>query len=294
MINKTLLIYLIVGGAALGVGGASGVIVKRVTGSEQVIYKGFDINNYIMDSDNLLIEFENYHGSSPERQFTVAELINISLEKYRRCENSWSQGIGLADTIVKQTIRNAQVKNGNQYYEESISHSDMVSVANKVYQTGVGTEIKLYSGTNVSTENANFGSTPKIFTPEDYKKSYGKTLDEMFIYLICNETVNSGECKKQDDGTYVITCELDTVISTYMYKYQMKTLSNLDGLPTFSYVKLKYVVSSDFMLKTCEVDEKFEARMGVPATIRNTITYTYHPNEYLKIPEPNEKFNYSK
>ena len=291
--NKTLLIYLIVGGSALGAGGAAGVIVKRVTGSEQVVYKGFDINNYIMDSAALVEEFDNYHGSSPQSQFSVAELINISLEKYRQCENSWSQGIGLADTIVKQTIRNAQVKNGQKFYEESISFSDMVSVANKVYQDGHDGEIDLYAGSNVSTENATYGGTPKHFDRESYKKAYGKTLDEMFIYLICNETVTSGEVKAQDNG-YIITCELDVDIATYMYKYQMKTLSNLDGLPTFSYVKLAYTVTKDMMLKTCEVDEKFEARMGVPATIRNTIKYTYHPNEYLKIPEINEKFEYTK
>ena len=78
MINKTLLIYLIVGGAALGVGGTAGVVVKRVTGSEQVIYKGFDINNYIMDSDNLLIEFENYQPQMLQYHHQEAEFLFLN------------------------------------------------------------------------------------------------------------------------------------------------------------------------------------------------------------------------
>ena len=74
----------------------------------------------------------------------------------------------------------------------------------------------------------------------------------------------------------------------------MKTISNLNGLPTFEYLRHTYIFDSDMMLKYCHVDEKYQASMmSITANIHNDIKYYYHANEFLKIPSVDENIDYS-
>ena len=46
-------------------------------------------------------------------------------------------------------------------------------------------------------------------------------------------------------------------------------------------------------IQAAKVDEKYQASMGVTATIHNTIDYYYHANESIDIPKENETIDYS-
>ena len=243
-----------------------------------------------MNGKALLKEYQK----NPKKGFTEAELINIGLEKYRQCENCYSIGVGTASTIVSQTIRNAQIKNGDHYFEESISYSKMVAIANRVDQVGQDSDISLNKGKATGSEDVSYTSEVTTFKAGDYKKTWGKTLDEMFIYLISNETVKKEGSKIERTDEYIkVIVNLDTDISSYYYKLQMKEISSLDKLPVFEYLKHTYVFDKDMMLKYCKVDEKYQASMGVTATIHNTIDYYYHANEVMNIPKENETIDYS-
>ena len=110
--KKTLIQYSIIAVCAIGVGVGGGILLKRKLGPVEIDYSGFDSNSFQADSKALLKEYE----ANPDKEFTAAELVNIGLEKYRQCENSYSIGVGQASTIVNQSIRNFQIKNGNSYY----------------------------------------------------------------------------------------------------------------------------------------------------------------------------------
>lgn len=269
-------------------GVTTGIVLKHRFGQVEIDYGDFNPENYRMDSKALLKEYQK----NPNKNFTAAELINIGLEKYRACENCYSIGIGTADTIVNQTIRNAQIKVGNHYFEESISYSSMVNVANRVDQVG-DNSITLNKGKATASEEVTYKNDTTTYKAEDYKKSWGKTLDEMFIYLISNETVLEGSKIEKGEDTIRVTVNLDTDISTYYYKVQMKEISNLDRLPVFAYLTHTYTFSKDMTLLHCTVDEKYQASMTVTATIRNTIDYYYHSNVVMNIPKENETINYS-
>ena len=274
--------------AAAGV--TTGIILKRQFGQTEIDYSGFNPENFRMDGKALLKEYQK----NPKKNFTEAELVNIGLEKYRECDNCWSIGIGVADTIVNQTIRNGQIKQGDHYFEESISYSKMVSVANRVDQVGIDTNISLNKGKANGTEDVTYKKDVTTYKAEDYKKTWGKTLDEMFIYLISNETVlKEGSKIEKSDDTIKVTVNLDTDISSYYYKVQMKEISDLDKLPVFEYLVHTYTFSKDMTLLHCKVDEKYQASMGVTATIHNTIDYYYHANEKRNIPNENETVDYS-
>lgn len=288
---KTAIVYISIIVTALGLGVAGGIAAKKIIGGEETIYVG-DANSLEMDMTALKAKYDSYRGKTPEEYFTPTELINISFEKYRNCENSYSFTIGVANTVVSQTVRNYQIKNGEEYFEEAISRSSMVKLANRMTQSGKDGNITLYSGTATGDETGSYGQNGKEYSQEEYTELLGRTLDAMFIYVISNRTVQNSEIVKNGDG-YELTFELNPDIATYRYKRQMKNISNLDNLPTFENVKLKYQIDKDLMLTKCHVDETYKATMGMTVTIRNDFNTYYYPNQKINIPSLSEPLDYS-
>ena len=289
--KKALIQYSIIAVCAITVGIASGVILKKKLGPVETDYAGFNPEAFKMDGKALVAEYEK----NKNKNFTPAELVNIGLEKYRQCENSYSIGIGLADTIVKQSIRNFQIRNGDSYFEEQISKSSMVSIANRAVQTS-SDSVQVYKGKAKDTEVSEYTDNAKNYSLEEFKDAWGKTLQDIFIYLICNETVlSNGTSVTTEDGKIRVQLELDPEIASYYYKHQMKSLSDLSALPTFEYLRQTYIFdANDMTILHSILDEKYQASMsGITATIINHLDYYYHANEYLKIPEINENLDYS-
>ncbi len=288
--NKSVLTYILIVGIAGTAGITAGIVGKRLLGQEEIDYSGFNPEEFRADGEALLAEY----SSDPSKNFTAPELVAIGLQKYKNCENSYSTGIGTAATVVEQTIRNFQIKNGDQYFEESISKSSMVGVANRAIQNGKDGEINLFLGKATGSETATYPETGTTYSKEDYKAYLGKTLDEMFVYLISNNSVlKDGTEVKKNANSVEVTLNLNPEIATYYYKIQMKNISNLDKLPVFSYLKHTYTFDKNMMLKSAYVDEAYSASMGITVNIHNTINYTYYADEYMKIPDYNENLDYT-
>ncbi len=299
--NKTLLTYILLIGIAGTAGVGTGAILKRTVGPIDEIYpKGFSPDEYKEDIDALYQRYQEKvsQGANIFNSFKNSELVNIALEKYRRCENCYSVTIGDCFTSagVNQTIRNSQVKNGNEYFEEALSYSKIVSVGNRIRQTGKDGNVLLYTGSVSGPESVTYTDTYKEYGHDEYRNYLGKTLDEMFIYIISEKTVLSSKKTTQENGDVIIELSLDPNISTYYYKYQMKNISGLSNLPPFESVNQKYTFSSDLVLTHAYIDETFtatKAGIPVPAKSNNKLNNYYYADAYLKIPEINEKFDYS-
>ncbi len=280
--NKTLLTYILIVGISSIAGASTGIIGKRLLGQEEIDYSGFNPEAFREDGASLLNNYNNNPLS-----YSPAKLVSIGLEKYKRCENSYSLAIGLASTVVSQTIRNYQIKNGDKYFEESISRSDMVTLANRVTQDGKNGDIYLYLGKATSPTTGSYPTEGAKYTQEAYKSYLGKTLDEMFIYLISDKTAESGsKVTKLSNGDIEVALKLNPDVAPYYYKYQMMNISHLDKLPMFEYINLTYTFSSDMNLKTMHVDEKYSASMTITVQIVNSIDYYYYPDKYMAIPDP--------
>ena len=288
---KTPVIYISIAAAALGVGITGGIIAKRMSG-EIVDYGDVDANALELDGQSMLDKYESYKGNSVETAFTAPELVVAGLQKYRSCEHSYSVGGGVAATIVNQSVRNFQIRNGDDYFEESISKSSMVNFANRMTQHTKEGNITLYKGSAPTDDTGSYSGESKEYEPSAYKELLGRTLDEMFIYIISNVTTKDGKIERDGDK-YVITLDLDPDFSTYRYKFQMKNISGLDELPTFSYVKLTFTFDKDMWLEKLHVDESYRAKMGVSVTITNTIDYYYFPNQEMEIPTLDTQLDYS-
>ena len=287
--KKALIQYSIIAVCAIGVGVGGGILLKKKLGPVEVDYTGFDSDSFQADAKALLKEYE----VNPNKDFTAAELVNIGLEKYRQCENSYSIGVGQATTIVNQSVRNFQIRNGDKYYEEQISRSNMVNLANRVVADSESATV--YRGKAKDTEVPEYKDEPKVLNPDEFKALWGKKLEDIFIYIISNDTVDLEQSKvEKKDGKVFISLELDPDIASYNYKLQMKSLSELSALPTFEYLRHTYVFDSDMTILHSTIDEKYVATMsGINATVNNYLDYYYHSNEFIKIPEINEILDYS-
>ena len=169
----------------------------------------------------------------------------------------------------------------------------MVAVASRAMQTGIEGKINLYKGKAISDVAGTYPGEPKVYEQSDYKKLYGKTLDRMFIYILSDATVIKDKCSidKNDDEIKVVLA-LDPDLSTPNYKYQMKSVGNLDTLPTFKSLTHTYTFDKDMNLKGYVVNEYYSATMMMTVDVHNYIEYTCFPGEYLKIPELTEKLDY--
>lgn len=296
---KTLAIYGIIVASAVGVGVGGGALIKREFTEPEKDYSGFDVSVYNINEDELIEKVEGYTNKQlAYSALTPVDLVNYALVTYKRFENSYSFGYGLADTVVAQDIRNACIKNGDVVFEESVSKSSIVGVANRYIQRTKGGDVELYAapenGPEIIIDSAvcGYGKTPTIYTADKYRELYGRTPHDMFNYIIHKDSIVSSEKKVLDSGDYEFTLIADPDIATYNYQFQMETLSHLSKKPSFSSCKLTFVTSKDFVLKNLTTDEVYTAVMGFPATINSHIEYTYFAGEYYKIPEINENFDY--
>lgn len=287
--NKTLLSYLLIIGIAGVTGSVGGYVAKKLLGGVDTIIIG-DPEAFQADAKELLQKYED----NPNGNYSPADLVNIGLEKYRNNENCFSYSIGVGETIVSQEVRNFQIKNGDRYFEESISTSSMVTLANRVYQDGKDGEIEFYKGKAVTVDSGSYPESPRVMSQEEYKGMFGKTLDRIFIYILSDQSVISEECSvSKSDGKVIVKLSLDPDKATYNYKLQMLNISGLDNLPTFQYLKHEYIFDEQMNLLQYTLDEEYDAQMMVNAHIHAQIAVKCFPGEYLKIPAITENLNYT-
>lgn len=295
---KKIAIYGIIAVSAISAGGLIGFGAKKLFGTVLDDYSGFDPSVYVIDGEALIKKIES-KPTAGERvaTFPVVDIVNYALEKYKRFDDSFSYTVGVADAgITTQKIRAAQIKNSSKYFEESAS-AGMVGCANRTFQDVGGETIDLHRTKDVTINNDKpvfpYPSTPTNYTLKSYKDAYGKTLDEMFIYTIHAKTTTKSQISKNEDGTYNAYLELSPTLSTYFYKKQMVSISELEATPSFEYIKLTYTLDSNLMLSKLSIDEYFVAKkMGIDAGTRNMLTTKYFPNQSREIPALNEGFFY--
>ena len=297
---KKVVSYLILIGSAAAMGVGAGFLGKKIFGEPEVDY-GDVAEALQVDAKAIVERIDSYNGPNDiVDEFKTSEILNYSLEKFRSCENCCSFTFGVADTIVKQDIRGCTIKNGDKYFEESVSKSSMVSLANRMFQEGKNTNISLYSANKGTIEISD--TTPQAeysesnltaYSADDYKKDFGKTLDEMFIYIVSEETVLNPATQKVEGG-YIIDVDLHTDWGTANYKKQMVSVSDLDAKPKFEKVHLTFNLNSDLTLKKITIDEKYTARKVVDATINGKLDIYYYPDRFVQIPGVSEKLNYTK
>lgn len=295
---KTLAIYGIIAASAIGIGFGTGAIIKRECTEPERDYSGFDTTRYNVDEDALIAKVNGYGSKKTAfTSCTAVDLVNYSLATYKRFENSYSIGVGLGKTVISQQIRNAFIKNGDRYFEECVSKSDIVGVANRAIQTGINGDVDLYTAPEngpaiiIDTDVCGYYESPKHCTAQEYTEMYGRTPSGMFNYIVHKDSVESSE-KNEIEGGYEFVLKMYPDIATYNYQFQMQTISHLKKKPTFTSAQMIVRTDENLVLKAITTDESYNAIMGFEAKIDSHIEYTYFANQYYKIPDLKENFDY--
>lgn len=295
-IKALTIVGVIVGGLAVGFGG--GFLIGHFAKPKVPDFDNIDPNAQEDDNSGLLERYNSCksNGKDPTQEFTIPELANISLQKFESYEHTCTYGYGTVKSAVNLDIRDCSMRNGNEFFQESLSKSNQGAIVNVVvaqrdYQHGIeeGSNVDTYLGTikDYNVENADWSSaTTQTRTTNEYEDEFGKTLNRTSIYIISSKSVleDGSSVVKTSDG-YTITMNLDTVKGVARYRKRMIGISHSE-IKSFEYVHLTYYVDNDFNLTKSVVNERYAAGMGgVSATCTGELNTYYFTGTVMEIPE---------
>lgn len=289
------IIFAVVTPITLGV--VAGIVIAKFFTAKTVDYSDVDANSLYVNMDTVLAKYEDCKaaGTPLEEGLTSYELVNLAYYNYSNVENSRSFTIGVANAaIVEQSIRGCSIREGNKYFEESLSKSSMVGVAARMYQKEDGS-VDLHRGEVLDATSASWGNEHYEYTNEEFINDFGKTPSTPLIYIVSKKTVikESDKVEKTSDG-YHISMSLNTKKAVINYVKQMKSISNLADYPAFSSLDISFDIDNDLMIKEMHVNENYyalkEANLG--ADTSGDVTVYYEVNGGFKIPSLEEAVIY--
>ena len=175
--------------------------------------------------------------------------------------------------IATQDIKAKYIKDGDTHYEENIS-TGLVNTA-KSFKTENG-NISVYEGSFKDGE-VEWSTTPlETISKADFKEKWGMDYSLPTTYLICKDSIKSGN-KESSNDTFTVTLELDPTISTLKYVKQQQLMGGLDEQPIFTKVSHTYTLDKEFKITSIVVDESSQVKKGLwvnnSSHMENTFTY---------------------
>ena len=262
--KKAVITYSIIGVVGITVSAVAGVLIGRNLFKRDA-YAGMDVNAAEVDYNEVYARFKTSNASSYFQDFSSVELANIALLKCNDVQNFYTITNGSVEAAgVKQTIHGTTIRDGNSYFEESISYSSFVKSTNRFYQDDAG--VKWYKGKYVDLNSGDY-SSPKTtdYTIDEFDNTWGKSLKRACIYIVSNKSCLDSNLTDNGDGTYNIGLNLDPTLSVLRYVKQMVMTGGLSEAPVFHSVKLTFTVDKDVNLLTFKTDEVYDVHMVIDA-----------------------------
>ncbi|MCQ2796611.1 MAG: hypothetical protein MJ213_04880 [Bacilli bacterium] len=293
--KKKLITTIIVSVFAIGIGVTAGIVIdKFFIGQTATNYDDLNQDDYTMDVNKLLIKYEALgHLDDYTTKLKSYEMINIGFGLYSRHTNALAVTHGSVTAAgQEQTIRDANIKVGDNYLDEQISCSGIVQVAVRSYQDQEG--VTVLRGNNISKEKASWPNQGERYTLEDFTNVFGRVPAQPSIFLISKKTVKSANITR-DGKDYIIETQLTKKSSVLNYVKQMKAISDLKDLPTFNEVRVTFKFDENLLIKEMHTHEDYFARTssGIGSTVVGGQDVIYYVDGDYKIPSENENFNYN-
>ncbi|MDY2913691.1 MAG: hypothetical protein SOV58_03570 [Candidatus Enteromonas sp.] len=280
---------------ALFCGAATGLTVHQKLKPTLFSISG-DASAYVPDGKTALASYESAKkmGGDFAAHMKPFEMVYVAYERYRQNEYAYAEGVGTSKAmgLVDQAIQSRNIKNGEEYFEESNSFSSFVALYNRMYQKGETT-------TKYWGKSSNYGvNSPVDVTNEEYASSMGRKVSEPLIYLISDKTDSSVDrsgrgltkVSKDELGNIQVEFEADPKTSTLRYIHQMKTISDLKDFPNFEYVHLQWSFTKDLDLRYFKSYEKYHATLsnGIGSDCEGSMTTVYVAGDssLASIPSP--------
>lgn len=265
---------------------------------KQYLVKQVDYSNLSaeeLEDDNTKIYKEFNALSNKEDAFSKYEpyeVINIALNNLSQVENLKIVNSGAANAAgVVQKINGVSIRNGDSYFNESISSSSLVKVAKRFYQSN--NEVDVYDGDVSSDTTASYKESSKVsYTEADFENTWGKTVDRSNVYVVSSKTYKEGSISKDENNNYKVYVKLDPSLSVIRYVKQMKEMSSLKDYPSFSNVELTYTIDKDFTILESVANENYEVNKFGTHSTESSLTSTYYLNKNESIPSLDASCSY--
>ena len=299
--KKASLIYGLVGSILIAGGIGSGVLMYQLFGFSGTDYSSINQDSLEMNMEELTKRYEKANVNTLNdavKKFTIPELANIAIYNSENHNNMTIIGTGevTATMNVKQSIRSYQIKDGDHYFLEQISHSSFVELAWRMY--GDNTSTTATKGSYVDIEEGDFvnNATSTPYSNEEYESAWGKKLSNSMIYIISDMTVLETSTCTVEGESLKISLDLHPIYSVIKYVKQMVMTSDLGKEPSFHEVHLDMEIDKDLVLNKVDIKEVYDVQsFGV--TSKNTVGELHEVRYYdlnEAIPELNERMNYNK
>ncbi len=289
--KKNIILYSVIGVVGITLSAVGGVLLGRNL-FKQDAYAGLDINNAEVDYNEVYARFKTSNANSYFEDFSHVELANISLLKCSEVNNFYTITNGSVEAAgVKQTIHGTTIRDGDNYFEESISSSSFVKSTNRFYQNDEG--VKWHKGKYVDLDGGDY-SNPKTtdYTIDEFDDTWGKSLKRACIYIVSNKSCLNSTMTKTEDGNYEISLDLDPTLSVLRYVKQMVMTGGLSEAPVFHSVNLTFIVDKDVNLLTFKTYEVYDVHMVIDAkNSKGSLTQEFK-YEKRDIPDLTDATNY--
>ncbi len=304
----------ITGSIALGVG-IGYIFATLFNGGEMGDYSHVNVSAYAVNYDALIEKYNSFPKNADfSKSFTPCELANTSLTLLHRNERYMAQGYGKGTFNVfgvsgDQAIRSTMIRNGNDYFEESLSKSSLVQAAFRMYETYEGETSSTYrykGSVDANIYDSHFSESAKeTFTRDAYKETMGRYLDGIPCIYIISDRCLSKEGQKETSGIptsvektdngYRIELELNPGVTVKNYVLQMIQTGDLAGPPSFKYVHLTFELDSELNLISLRNRESYYAKTkktGAGSNMKGDLTTYFYTKDVPDIPELSVQMNY--
>ena len=190
--------------------------------------------------------------------------------------------------LATQNIENRRIITHDATFNESISVSTFVKVAEQLYITD--NTILKRDANKVSSSNVTWKNTVSKMNQEKYLNQYGYSAKDPTRYIINKETiisdieiVNNGIGRK-----FTYKFNLDPSIATHNYKTSVKTLSGSSSLPKFKSVEMIMTFDYKWRMTNITVNEEYEITLSALGTVtcHSSLTETFkNINKSISFPE---------
>lgn len=281
----------------IGAGIVAGSVISKFFIGKTANYEDVNVSEIQADVDTVMQKYQKCKDSGIDYSTSLKpyEMVNAAYELFAQEEHSIALTIGDAvASVVNQSIRACTIRDGNNYFEESLSKSNFVGVASRIYMDATGNEIKQYLGSATGSESAEYQPVYYPYSMEEYSDGYGKTPVDPLIYVVSKKTTINSMSKVNRDGTdYVIDLTLNPTNSVIKYVKQMKSTSNLGDFPAFTSLNLVFRCDENLLIKKLNVHEMYYAKTSaVGADIDANLEITYKVGDQFDIPSITEMVNY--
>ncbi len=306
---KRILFY---GGSALlaiASGFGAGYLIHKMTDNPQVIE--IDAANLKIDEEALM---KRYSEVKSYEELAPWEVANISLIKFAREEHRRfiSSGTAVAMGLVSQNIRSSGIRDGDEYFEESLSKSDGgldIQTGWRMYEHGdLSTDLYPSKANSIASDATRAewdeGKKETYAEEDDFKAAVGFALSKHlsnyniteYTYVKEGQDAPSGipTSFEKDGNGYLLELELDVNLACEDYKVQMKHTSDLYGMPAFSFCHLRFLMDESLSLIEMNSHEKYKAAISpvISSEVESDITTTYESDGVFKIPSLHENVPY--